>query len=46
VPFSAALKAAAGAGLPPGVLDGVDDPGRYLGSAEWIRTQLLGGSDE
>ena len=46
VPFSAALKAAAGAGLPPGILDGIDDPGRYLGSAEWIRTQLLGGSDE
>jgi len=46
VPFRAALKAAADTGLPPGILDGIDDPGRYLGSAEWIRTQLLGGSDE
>jgi 3-carboxy-cis,cis-muconate cycloisomerase len=48
VPFSAALKAAAGQdrALPSGILDGIDDPGRYLGSAEWIRTQLLGGSDE
>jgi 3-carboxy-cis,cis-muconate cycloisomerase len=48
VPFPAALKAAAGRdrALPPDVLDGIDDPGRYLGSAEWIRTQLLGGSGE
>ena len=45
VPFPAALKAAAHT-APPGLLDGIDDPGRYLGSAEWIRTQLLGGSDE
>ena len=48
VPFPAVLKAAAGreSALPPGILDGIDDPSRYLGSAEWIRTQLLGGSDE
>ena len=48
VPFPAALKAAAdrGSALPSGVPDGIDDPGRYLGSAEWIRTQLLGESDE
>jgi 3-carboxy-cis,cis-muconate cycloisomerase len=46
--FPAALKAAAGrdSALPPGVLEGIDDPGRYLGSAEWIRTQLLDRSDE
>jgi 3-carboxy-cis,cis-muconate cycloisomerase len=48
LPFPAALKAAAdrGGALPSGLLDGIDDPGRYLGSAEWIRTQLLGGPDE
>jgi 3-carboxy-cis,cis-muconate cycloisomerase len=48
VTFPAALKTMAGreSALPPGVLDGIDDPGRYLGSAEWIRTQLLGQLEE
>ena len=32
--------------VPPGLLDGIDDPGTYLGSAGWIRTQLLSHSDE
>ena len=48
MPFAAALKAATGAekGIPPGVLDGIDEPGGYLGSAERFRTQLLSQSDE
>jgi 3-carboxy-cis,cis-muconate cycloisomerase len=48
VPFAAALRTAAGAekAVPPGLLDGIDDPSTYLGSAGWIRTQLLSHSDE
>jgi 3-carboxy-cis,cis-muconate cycloisomerase len=48
VTFTAALKTAVNreGALPPDVLDDIDDPSRYLGSAERIRTQLLGGSDE
>jgi 3-carboxy-cis,cis-muconate cycloisomerase len=48
VPFAAALRTAAGAekAVPPGLLDGIDNPGAYLGSAGWIRAQLLSQSDE
>ena len=48
VPFAAALKNAADGekAIPSGVLDGIDEPARYLGSAERFRTQLLGESDE
>jgi len=48
VPFVVALKSAAGAenAVPSGVLDGIDEPARYLGSAERFRTELLGQSDE
>jgi 3-carboxy-cis,cis-muconate cycloisomerase len=48
VPFAAALRAAAAGekALSPGVLDGIDEPGRYLGSAERFRTQLLSQPDE
>jgi 3-carboxy-cis,cis-muconate cycloisomerase len=47
VPFAAALKnAGAEKAVPSGVLDGIDEPARYLGSAERFRMQLLGQSDE
>jgi 3-carboxy-cis,cis-muconate cycloisomerase len=48
VPFAAALKNAAGAEkvIPSGVLNAIDEPARYLGSAERFRKQLLGQSDE
>jgi 3-carboxy-cis,cis-muconate cycloisomerase len=48
VPFAAALKNAAGAeqAMAPGALDGIDEPARYLGSAERFRKQLLSESEE
>jgi len=44
IPFASALRSATEGErtLAPGLLDDVDRPERYLGSAEAIRTQLLG----
>jgi 3-carboxy-cis,cis-muconate cycloisomerase len=46
--FASALRAATVAerALPQGLLDDVDSPERYLGSAEAIRTQLLSEADQ
>jgi 3-carboxy-cis,cis-muconate cycloisomerase len=48
VPFASALKSATAAEgtLAPGLLDDIDRPERYLGSAAIFRTQLLGESGE
>jgi 3-carboxy-cis,cis-muconate cycloisomerase len=44
IPFASALRSATGGegALGPGLLDDLAQPERYLGSAEAIRTQLLG----
>ena len=44
VPFASALRSATQgeSGVPPGLFDDLAQPERYLGSAEALRTQLLG----